>query len=127
MREAHLLTLLILVMALAAAGQTMPAPATTSAAATSPTSAPAPATEIRGVLKSVNRITRIVAVDRQWADVLKTSEADPKDPFVYEVTVDGKSGEFHVEHLLPGKVYDLIVWTTDGKSQTTRWEGAAMD
>jgi hypothetical protein len=79
-----------------------------------------------GTIKSANRITHIIAVDRQWADILKTSQDAPKDPFVYEGSIDEK-GEFHIEHLLAGRTYDLIVWTRDVRGQVTRWEGACMD
>ena len=90
----------------------------------------APATQqagcLRGTIHAPNRITRIAAVDRQWADVLKTSALVPEDPFIYDGSINEK-GEFRVDHLLPGRAYDLIVWTTDARGQVARWEGACMD
>jgi len=91
-----------------------------------PESQPTGAASITGTIKSVGRITRLVAVDRTWADVLKTSEGRPKDPFLYEGTVDAR-GQFTVGGLLPGRAYDLIVWTTAADGTETRWEGASLD
>jgi hypothetical protein len=91
--------------------------------------APAPVAALKGTLKSPARITRVAAVDRQWADVLKISAADPKDDFLYDGKVDEK-GAFRVEGLLPGRSYDLIVWTAaaDGTAGGgVRWEGVNMD
>lgn len=85
-----------------------------------------PALSLRGTLTSKTRITRLVAVDRAWADVLKTSEKDPKDQFLYEATVD-PAGKFHVDNLLPGRAYDLIAWTSAPDDTLTRWEGVNMD
>ncbi len=85
-----------------------------------------PAVSLPGTITTKNRITRLAAVDRTWADVLKTSELNPKDQFLYEGAVNGQ-GQFHVDHLLPGRAYDLIVWTTAGDGTVTRWEGANMD
>jgi hypothetical protein len=81
---------------------------------------------LRGTLKSAARVTRVAAVDRTWADVLKTSEQNPKDAFLYEGTINGR-GEYTISHLLPGRAYDLIVWTTAADGTATRWEGACMD
>jgi hypothetical protein len=81
---------------------------------------------LTGTLKSAARITRIAAVDRTWADVLKTSEQNPKDPFLYDGNFTEK-GEFIIEHLLPRRTYDLIVWTAAADGTATRWEGACMD
>ena len=81
---------------------------------------------LRGTLKSANRISRIAAVDRTWADVLKTSEPNPKDAFLYEGTINER-GEFAISHLLPDRAYDMIVWTTAADGTVTRWEGACMD
>ena len=85
-----------------------------------------PALSLQGTLTSKSRITRLVAVDRQWADVLKTSEKDPKDPFLYEATIDA-AGKFHIANLLPGRSYDLIAWTSAPDATLTRWEGVNMD
>lgn len=85
-----------------------------------------PALSLRGTLTSKNHITRLMAVDRAWADVLKTSEKDPKDPFVYQATVDAV-GKFRIDNLLPGRAYDLIAWTSAPDGTTTRWEGVNMD
>jgi hypothetical protein len=92
-------------------------------------SAAAPATQpgafLAGKISSKARISRVVAVDRAWADVLKTSEQNPKDLFVYEGTVNDQ-GEYRVEKLVEGRAYDLIVWTTAADGTVTRWEGADM-
>ena len=89
---------------------------------------PAPVASLTGVLLCKNRITRLAAVDRAWADVLKTSELNPKDPFLYEGAINAQ-GQFHVDRLLKDRAYDLIVWTTapDGIGGVTRWEGVSMD
>ena len=79
------------------------------------------------MLKTSAKVVRVVAVDRAWADVLKTSLAATKDDFAYEGHVDEATGKFHVEHLLPGRTYDLIVWTKDEQGKVVRWEGANMD
>ena len=84
-----------------------------------------PAT-LSGTIASNAKITRVAAVDRSLADVLKTSVANPKDPFLYDVTIDEK-GKFHVEGLLAKHSYDLIVWTTAADGTVTRWEGVNMD
>jgi hypothetical protein len=95
---------------------------------------PKPA-EIRGTLHAPpgTTIERIVAVDRAWADVLKTSAADAglgKDPFVYPAKLEAE-GRFLVGGLLQGRAYDLIVWTRDAvagaPAPLVRWEGASMD
>ena len=82
---------------------------------------------LAGVIKSAQSIERVAAIDRQWADVLKTSEQSPKDDFLYPGDVDAATGRFHVDHLLPGRSYDLLVWTKDAQGKETRWEGACMD
>src|ERR1035437_8506120 len=83
---------------------------------------------LSGTITTTDPITKIVAVDRAWADVLKVTEADPKDDFVYPGTVDAKTGAFQVPGLLDGRKYDLIVWTkAAGGREAVRWEGAAMD
>lgn len=105
-------------------------------AADSPTSAPAsqPATTrkaasgtITGTITSKDTLTRIVAIDRPWADVLKTSLADCKDPFVYEGRIDPKTGQFTLSRLLSGRSYDLVVWSQSKAGETIRWEGVCMD
>jgi hypothetical protein len=100
------------VLALAAGGPTASQPST--------------AASVTGTFKTAGRITRLVAVDREWADVLKISEGRPMDQFLYEGTVDAK-GRFSVGGLLPGRGYDLIVWTTAADGTETRWEGASLD
>jgi len=85
-----------------------------------------PAVRLAGTLNSKSTVTRVVAIDRAWADVLKTSEKDPKDPFLYSATFDA-AGKFHIDKLLPGRSYDLIVWTTAADGTVTRWEGVSMD
>jgi hypothetical protein len=87
---------------------------------------PAGVAVLKGAIQSKNRITRVAAVDRAWADVLKTSLLAPKDEFLYGGTVDGK-GAFVVAGLLPGRSYDVIVWTTAADGAVTRWEGVNMD
>jgi hypothetical protein len=81
---------------------------------------------LTGTIKTTSRVSRIAAVDRQGADVLKTSALDPKDALLYEGTIDAK-GIFRFDNLLPGQSYDLIVWTTAPDGTVTRWEGASMD
>jgi hypothetical protein len=91
---------------------------------------PAPATQpaaITGTLKTAETVTRIAAVDRPFADVLKTSLAVPKDPFLYDGTFNAKTGAFAIPKLLPGRTYDLIIWTENAAHEKTRWEGASMD
>lgn len=102
----------LLLLALLCLGQTTPAtrPASVTLTGTITTKAP---------------IKKILAVDRLWADVLKVSAAEPKDEFVYPGTIDA-DGRFSVPRLLPGRTYDLIVWTQDG-SRLVRWEGVTMD
>ncbi|MCL2647612.1 MAG: hypothetical protein FWD61_11495 [Phycisphaerales bacterium] len=90
---------------------------------------PAVIRKIAGTIKTgeKQKVVRVVAVDREWADVLKTSVKEVKagkESFVYEGKVDGKN--FSVEGVLPGRSYDLIVWT-DKDGEKTRWEGACMD
>ena len=93
-------------------------------------SATAPSTQptasLSGTIVSKSRITRVAAVDREWADVLKTSEQNPKDPFLYEGTVNDK-GEYRIDKLIGGRTYDLILWTTAADGTITRWEGATME
>ena len=89
---------------------------------------PAVVGRIVGTIKTEEKIVRVVAVDREWADVLKTSVREVKaggQNFVYEGKVDAK-GAFSVEGVLPGRAYDLIVWT-EGTGGGTRWEGVCMD
>ena len=91
---------------------------------------PSVVVKITGTIKTNGKITRLVAVDREWADVLKTSRKNVKagdDSFVYEGQVNGAT--FTVEGLLPGRSYDLIVWTENagGGGEKTRWEGVCMD
>jgi hypothetical protein len=91
---------------------------------------------LAGTLLSKNHITRLAAVDRAWADVLKTSALDPKDQFLYAGTINDQ-GQFHFDNLLAGRSYDLIVWTTTPGTTAgarggngggvTRWEGVNMD
>jgi hypothetical protein len=95
------------------------------ASATAPATQPA-AASLSGVILSKARITRVAAVDREWADVLKTSEPNPKDLFLYEGTVNDQ-GEYRIDKLIAGRTYDLIVWTTAADGTVTRWEGATMD
>ena len=83
---------------------------------------------LSGTITAADPIIKIVAVDRAWADVLKVTQNDPKDDFVYPGTVDAKTGEFKVTGLLEGRKYDLIVWTKkEGAKEAVRWEGVAMD
>ena len=89
--------------------------------------AKATASQIQGNIKTKDTLTRIVAVDRQWADVLKTSKSDCRDDFVYEAQFDPQTGAFLIPKLLPGRTYDLIVWTKNAAVETTRWEGVSMD
>jgi hypothetical protein len=86
-----------------------------------------PTANITGTIKSANSIVRLIAVDRENADALKTSSENPHDPFIYEGVVDAATGAFHIDRLLPNKAYDLIVWTADAAGVRTRWEGACMD
>jgi hypothetical protein len=92
-------------------------------------SAPSPAApaQIAGTVSSASTITRVAAIDRQGADVLKTSLPEAQDPFVYEGVFDPATHHFHIDNLLPGRTYDLVFWTTDAAGHQTRWEGAAMD
>ena len=92
-------------------------------------SAPSPAqsASLSGTIKSAAPITRISAVDRTWADVLKTSELVPKEEFLYDGTIDAATGLFRIQGLLPGRAYDLIVWTKDAQGREIRWEGASME
>lgn len=104
-----------------------PGNAETQAAPATTTSQPAAAAALLGTLKTAETVTRIAAVDRDFADVLKTSLPDPKDPFLYDGTFDAKAGTFRVPNLLPGRIYDLIVWTQNAAGEKTRWEGACMN
>jgi hypothetical protein len=98
-----------------------------SAAPTSqPTSQPA-VTQLTGTLTTNDTVTRIAAVDRPWANVLKTSEENPKDKFLYEGTYDEKTKSFTIKNLLPTRSYDLIIWTENAAKEKTRWEGVTMD
>jgi hypothetical protein len=81
--------------------------------------------QIAGTVVSKAQVMRVAAIDRQGADVLKTSLPEAKDPFVYEGVVEGE--RFHVDHLLPGRTYDLVFWTKDAGGEETRWEGVTMD
>src|ERR1051325_6057479 len=101
-------------------------------AQTNPTTRPAEKTaEIGGTLTSSAKVLRLCAVDREWADVLKTSEKDPHDKFLYDAKftalADGKSTAFVIPGLLAGRTYDLVVWTQAGGNSRTRWEGVNMD
>jgi hypothetical protein len=98
-----------------------------TAALTSAQSPAPPTAQITGTIHSATPITRLAAIDRQGADVLKTSLLTPKDPFLYEGTLDSATRHFHIDNLLPGRTYDLLVWTQDASGKVTRWEGAAMD
>ena len=81
--------------------------------------------KIEGTLESSQKILRIAAVDRTFADVLKTSQKNPKDPFLYQGTL-ADNGKFTIDKLIPGHTYDLIVWTQNSNGDTTRWEGIDM-
>ena len=87
---------------------------------------PAATAFLAGTIDTKATITRVAAVDREWADVLKTSVVDPKDAFLYEGSVDEK-GHFEIKGLLAGRAYDLIVWTKGADGTAVRWEGANMD
>ncbi|HUO09229.1 MAG TPA: hypothetical protein VM008_13060 [Phycisphaerae bacterium] len=93
----------------------------------SATRAESSSSQLTGTLHSPQHLTRLVAVDRQSADPLKTSAENPKDPFLYEANLDPATGKFSIPNLLPSHSYDLIAWTTDTHGQTTRWEGVNMD
>lgn len=71
------------------------------------------------------KITRVVAVDRQWADIQKVTRTG-KDQFVYDGSIKPENGAFLITGLLPGRSYDLIVWTETSDGSVTRWEGADM-
>jgi hypothetical protein len=100
-----------------------------------------PVSSLHGTLATSVDVLRVVAVDRGWADVLKVSAlsanaaAGEKDDFVYEAVVETAGGgvevgavkRFRVDNLLPGRVYDLIVWTKDAAGMETRWEGPNME
>lgn len=124
----RLLHATFVLLAAALSAQTAPpatVPSTEPAIASPPATAPAAAAatgSIVGVLKSPSSVTRIVAVDRQWSNVLKVSTDNPKDEFVYPGKWDEKTGAFVVTGLLPGHTYDLIAWNAQG-----RWEGVTMD
>jgi hypothetical protein len=92
--------------------------------APAPTSAPAALT---GTLQTGLTVTRIAAVDRGSADVLKTSAVRPADPFLYDGTFDAATHTFHIPKVLASRTYDLVVWTTDAQGRAARWEGATMD
>jgi hypothetical protein len=85
------------------------------------------AAEISGTIKTAQKMVRVVAIDRGFADVLKTSKKECRDKFVYEGPVDGKTGAFRVPRLLAGRTYDLVVWTEGADGVKVRWEGACMD
>ncbi len=87
---------------------------------------PSTPASLSGTIESKAHITRIAAVDRALADVLKTSGLNPKDEFLYEGSVADK-GHFQIDRLLAGHAYDLIVWTTAADGAVTRWEGVNMD
>ena len=98
--------------------------------ASAPTTVPATKVSVAtlvATVKTKNTIMRAVAVDRAWADVLKTSKEEAKDEFVYEAAVDAKTGVVTVEKLLPGRTYDLIVWTKGADGKEVRWEGVNME
>lgn len=110
----------------AAAAAIALAHAATQPATTAPATAPAAVT-LRGTITTTQQITRVAAVDRLWADILKISTPNPKDDFLYPATLDPKTNTFTIPGLLPNRTYDLIVWTTDNAGNTTRWEGVTMD
>jgi hypothetical protein len=87
---------------------------------------PAATASLSGTIESKSRLTRVVAVDRALADVLKTSAIDPKDEFLYSGEI-GEKGHFQIDRLLADHTYDLIVWTTAADGTVTRWEGVNMD
>jgi hypothetical protein len=83
-------------------------------------------------------VLRILAVDREWADVLKTSALtatrgkETKDDYIYDAQLEttATGATFHVEGLLTNRAYDLIVWTRGNganEGQEIRWEGINMD
>jgi len=97
-----------------------------------PPAASAPATQavstsITGTLVTKDTVTRIVAIDRAFANVLKTSEKNPKDTFLYEGVFDAKTQTFAIKNLLPTRSYDLVIWTENAAHEKVRWEGASMD
>lgn len=81
---------------------------------------------LAGTIDTKLKITRIAAVDRPLADVLKISAANPKEDFLYDAAL-GDKGQFKVEKLLVNRSYDLILWTTAADGSVTRWEGVNMD
>ena len=85
------------------------------------------AVQIAGTVTSKAKVVRVAAIDRVGADVLKTSLAEAKDPFVYEGTYDAATQRFQVDHLLPGRTYDLVFWTKAENGEETRWAGVTMD
>ncbi len=82
--------------------------------------------DINGTITIQNAaLTRIVAVDRAWADIQKVTK-NQKDEYVYEGTIKPKTGKFLIAGLLPGHSYDLIVWSQSADGTTTRWDGVNM-
>jgi hypothetical protein len=96
-----------------------------SGASTQPSTA-----SLHGTLKTSGTLLRAVAVDRAWADIEKssalTATGGPKDDFLYEAAL-APGGAFRINNLLPGRAYDLIVWTKDAQGVETRWEGVSMN
>ncbi len=80
-----------------------------------------PANTIVGVIHSSTPVSKIVAVDRIWADVQKVTKQE-KDDNIHAGTWDAATGAFIIPGLLPGRTYDIIVWNSQG-----RWEGVTMD
>ena len=119
MRKPHAF-LALLALAGMAWGQSAPE------AATEPAPKPESVT-LAGKITGGGALGRVVAVDRQWADVLKVSKEEAKDEFVYPASLTDKAWTFSVPKLLPGRTYDLIVWTTTKDGAAVRWEGVNMD
>lgn len=76
---------------------------------------------LAGMLHAVSPITRLVAIDRGWADPVVMAQQTPTGKGIYPGTWNPESGAFDVPGLLPGHSYDLVAWTQDG-----RWEGVDM-
>lgn len=91
------------------------------------TTQPALKGTLTAVIEAKGEITRVAAVDREWADVLKVSQSAAKDKFVYEAKYDAQTGKVTVADLLPGRTYDLIVWAKDAQGNVVRYEGVNME
>ncbi len=83
--------------------------------------AAAHAATLRGTISAKFPLVRIVAVERDRANVLTLSTAAGSPQAHVHAGKIGKNGAFRITGLRRGRTYDLIVW-----SKNARWEGVNM-